>query len=327
MVSHQKRIENLLSGLKLDRVPVALWRHFPVDDQTPEGLARATINFQNNFDFDFVKVTPPSSYCVRDWGMKDEWRGSPEGTRDYLNKVIYTPEDWRKLPVLAPDRKSLGSQLSCLKLLNKEFTGDTPVVQTIFNPLSQAKNLVGKENLLLHLRLHSDALHAGLRTITDTILEYLNRIKSTGISGIFFAVQHAQYNLLTEWEYREFGTRYDLEILQEARTMWFNILHIHGTNIMFNQFIDYPVQVINWHDQETSPSLDLGKDLFPGVVCGGLDRDKTILLGTGKDIQDEAHQAINITSGERFILGTGCVIFTTVPYGNIKAVRNSVEKL
>ena len=42
----RERLEACLSGRLLDRPPVALWRHFPVDDQTPDGLAAATIEFQ-----------------------------------------------------------------------------------------------------------------------------------------------------------------------------------------------------------------------------------------------------------------------------------------
>ena len=37
--------------------------------------------------------------------------------------------------------------LECLSLLVKELGPDTPVIQTIFNPLSQAKNLAGREPL------------------------------------------------------------------------------------------------------------------------------------------------------------------------------------
>ena len=50
----------------LDRSPVALWRHFPVDDQRPETLAAATLDFQHHYNFDLVKVTPASSFAIKD---------------------------------------------------------------------------------------------------------------------------------------------------------------------------------------------------------------------------------------------------------------------
>ena len=69
MITHRTRLEACLSNQPVDRPPVALWRHFPVDDQTPFGLANATLVFQKTFDFDLVKVTPSSSFCLKDWGM------------------------------------------------------------------------------------------------------------------------------------------------------------------------------------------------------------------------------------------------------------------
>ena len=88
VLTHRERLELCLAGEIPDRVPVALWRHFPVDDQIPAGLAAAAINFQRNFDFDLVKYTPASSFCIKDWGSQDQWRGNTEGTRDYTYNVI-----------------------------------------------------------------------------------------------------------------------------------------------------------------------------------------------------------------------------------------------
>ncbi len=39
-MNYRERMENCLAAEDTDRPPVALWRHFPVDDQTPGGLAR-----------------------------------------------------------------------------------------------------------------------------------------------------------------------------------------------------------------------------------------------------------------------------------------------
>jgi len=325
MTSHRQRLEACLSQAPVDHAPVALWRHFPVDDQTPEGLAAATLAFQKIFDFDLVKVTPESSFCLKDWGARDEWRGATEGTRDYTNRVIQRPEDWARLPILDPTSGYLAAQLTCLRLLVKELGPDTPVIQTIFNPLSQAKNLVGGADLLVHMRRFPDALHSGLKTITDTTLRFIEAAIQTGISGVFYAVQHAQYGLLSEKEFLEFGRAYDLELLAPAKELWLNMLHLHGTEVMFDKVTDYPVSVINWHDRETSPSLAEAQVQFPGVVCGGLRREETMVLGSPEQVRAEARDALQSTQGKRFILGTGCVLPITAPYGNIMAARRSVE--
>jgi uroporphyrinogen decarboxylase len=42
-------------------------------------------------------------------------------------------------------------------------------------------------------------------------------------------------------------------------------------------------------------------------------------------VQNEAADAIQQTSGKRFILGTGCVVPIIASHGNILAARKSVE--
>lgn len=324
-LNHRGRLEACLADEAPDRPPIALWRHFPVDDQAPDSLAAATIDFQRVYDFDLVKVTPASSFCVKDWGALDEWRGASEGTRDYTHRVIQRPEDWEQLEVLDPGRGYLADQLKCLNLIVKGVGPDVPVLQTIFNPLSQAKNLVGREELLIHLRRYPEALKVGLHNIAQSTQRFIESALKTGIAGIFFAVQHAQYGLLSANEYAEFGRPYDMEVLQPASRLWLNMIHLHGEQIMFDRFLDYPMAVINWHDRETLPSLLEAKSRFAGAVCGGLRRWETMVLGTPDQVLAEARDAIQATDGQRFILGTGCVLPIIAPRGNILAARGSVE--
>ncbi|MGE5221048.1 MAG: uroporphyrinogen decarboxylase family protein, partial [Omnitrophica WOR_2 bacterium] len=201
----------------------------------------------------------------------------------------------------------------------------TLLIQTIFNPLSQAKNLVSKENLQAHLRRYPQAVHAGLRTITETTRRFIEAARETGIAGVFYAVQHAQYSLFNHEEYAAFGTAYDLQVLEPAEGLWLNMLHLHGEEIMFDQFVDYPVAIINWHDQETAPTLRQAQELFTGTVCGGLQREATMVLGTPHQVAAEAQAAFEATGGKHWILGTGCVVPITAPYGNILAARRSVD--
>ncbi len=324
MISHRQRLQACLSGEKPDRTPVALWHHFPVDDQSPQRLAEATLAFQHTYDFDLVKVMPASSYCLKDWGAQDEWRGSTEGTRSYTTAVIQQPEDWKRLPVLDPYAGELGSMLACLNKITSELGSDTPVIHTIFNPLAQAKNLAGEGRLLVHLRTNPDALHAGLQTIAESTRRFIQAARQSGIAGIFYAVQHAQLELLTPQEFSTFGIEYDLQILETANSFWCNMLHLHGLDVMFDLFLDYPIQIINWHDRDTAPSLSEAQKKFKGVVCGGLQREH-LALGTPKTITAEARDAILATGGRRFMLGTGCVMPVITPYGNIMAARRSVE--
>jgi uroporphyrinogen decarboxylase len=325
-LSHRERLEACLSGEEPDRTPVALWRHFPVDDQTPEGLAVATAAFQRSYDFDLIKVTPSSSFCLKDWGADDQWTGSVEGTREYQRTVIQRADDWPRLPILDSKHGKLRDQLTCLRILITEFSPQIPVVQTVFSPMSQAKNLAGGDNLLVHMRQNPEELLAGLEKITRSTILFLEELRKLGADGIFYAIQHAQYGLLSEAEFQKFCRPFDLRILDAARSMWLNIAHIHGENIMFDQVVDYPVGVLNWHDRHTPPSLAEAAQKFKGVLCGGLRRWETMVLGNSIQVQNEARVAIQAMQGKRFILGTGCVMPIVTPHGNILAARESVTQ-
>ena len=324
-MTKEERLRLALHGEAVDRPPVALWRHFPGDDLRPADLAAATVAFQRRYDFDFVKVTPASSFCVQDWGAEDRWVGNLEGTRDYTTYPVQSPEDWRRLRPLDPTRGALGAQLHCLRLIADELLGEVPFIQTIFSPLAQAKNLVSREQLLVHLRRAPDAVRAGLEAITETTIRFVMAACETGIAGLFYAVQHAQYGLLSVDEYATFGRPYDLRVLEAARGLWLNVLHLHGTDVMFDLLADCPVQVINWHDRETWPTLAEAQRRFGGAVCGGLQRWDVVVRGTPEQVREQAADAIAQTGGRRFILGTGCVTPIVAPASNIRAVRQAVE--
>lgn len=322
MITHKERIQAAMQGEILDHPPVALWRHFPVDDQSPQLLAEAQLHYQQEYDFDLMKATPASSFCLKDWGVDDEWVGDTEGTRRYTKRVIRDPRDWESLPLLEPTAPRLAGQLECLRLIRAKLSPDTPLLQTIFSPLAQAKNLAGNDLLLEHLRHHPGAVMKGLKIISETTRRFIEAARATGIDGIFYAVQHAQRQLLSFEEYKVFGLIFDRETIEPAQDLWCNMLHLHGQEIHFQLANELPFQIVNWHDRETYPSLTEAQSLFRGVVCGGMRQD-TLVYRDQTEVQKEAADAIQQTGGKRFLLGTGCVVPVIAPHGNILAATTS----
>ncbi len=324
-MSKRARLEATFAGAEVDRPAVALWRHWPIDDLRGDELARATITFQKTYDYDFIKVTPNSNYCVAGYGAETVWRGNEEGTYLWGPRVIRQAEDWTALRPLDPHAGLQGEVIKANHLVGKEFGDEVPFILTIFNPLSQAKNLAG-ERLIADMRQHPDAVKAGLATITESILRFIEALKPTGAAGIFLALQHASYDLLTEAEYREFCRPLDLKILQATGDMWFRLIHLHGANVMFDMVADYPAQLINWHDTETPPTMAEAMQRTDKALCGGLRQWETMLRGTPESIQAEADAAMVATGGKRFVLGTGCVTPISAPTSNLVAARRAVER-
>ena len=326
-MNKRDRLEAAINGdAAVDRVPVSLWRHFPVDDQYPDQLAAATIEFQNLYDFDFVKVTPSSSFCIRDWGASDEWRGNPEGTREYTHRVIAHADDWTRLTPLGPHKGALGDQLRALEMIRKGLPPSVPVIQTVFSPISQARNLIGADKFPSHARQHTAELKSALDAVTESCLRFVDEAKKIGIDGIFYAIQFASTRVFSEQEYRALGEAHDRKILEATSDLWLNVLHLHGDDVMFDVISQYPAQVINWHDRETPPTLVEGKKKFRGAVCGGLRQWETMVRGDPDSVRAEAKDAIEMMNGRGLILGTGCVTPITAPRANLRAAREVVGK-
>ncbi len=324
-MNKRERLEATIAGQSTDRTPIALWRHFPGDDQDPISLAEATLAFQKRWDFDFTKVTPASSFQIKDWGAQDQWLGNIEGTRKYTYHPIEHSADWRNLKPLDPRSGALGNQLKCLDRVVKALP-DTPVIQTVFSPLAQAKNLAG-DRLLNDIRHHAKDFKAGLEIITQSTIDFVEAIKSTGAAGIFYAVQLATSNSLSSTEYAEFGKEYDLRILSALKNLWLNVAHIHGDNIYFDLIADYPIQVWNWHDRDTGPTLKDGLNKIKGAACGGLNRDMVMLRGRSEAVRIETQDAIDQANARRLIIGTGCVMMIPTPEINIKTAIEASQNL
>ena len=324
-MNRRERLERTFAGEETDRTPVALWRHFPGDDQRAADLARSTVEFQMTFDWDFVKLTPASAYSVIDYGVQDQWEGNTEGTRVYTKRAVSRSLDWTSLRTLDPQRGELAKALDALRLVCEALNGEVPVLMTVFSPLAQAKHVAGNEAMLRDMRVHPDRLKSGLSVLTETTLRFIDAMRRLPVAGIFYAVQHASYGLMSEAEYREFGLPYDQRILDTLPDrFWFNMVHLHGNDPMFRLARELKVQAVNCHDRGTEPTLTQARLLFDGALCGGLATDEHVHLGTPSAIRDAARDAMGQMNGRRLILSTGCVAPVTTPLSNLRAARDVV---
>jgi uroporphyrinogen decarboxylase len=328
-MNKRERLEKTFAGEASDRPPVALWRHWPGDDQRASDLALACTAFQNNYDWDFIKVSPTRNYAVTDYGVQDHWTGNLEGARDTTRFIVQRSLDWTEMRPLDPVRGSLGRQLECLRLISEGLKDqDTPVLMTIYSPLAQASFASGSDLLLRYLRTNPDRLHTGLNTLTESTLRFIDELRRTPVAGIYFVVQHANYDMMSAEEYASFGLPYDRKIMDSLPGhWWFNMLHLHGQAPMFPLVDQFNVQAVNWHSHESEPDLALGRSQIIGAACGGLSPWEHLHDGTPGMIREAAREAIQITNARRFILSCGCETLISSPQSNIRAVREAVESV
>ena len=198
-MTHRERIVATLAGGEVDRPAISLWRHFGGIDMTSEGLADAMIGFQAAFDFDFVKFMPTGTYTIIDWGAETAWEPNDTGIRTVKRLPVRAPEDWARLTDLDTSADVLGMVNDALSATVRAIGRDTPVLQTIFSPLSTARKLGGSATLA-HMRQDPEAFAIGLATIERVTARLVSDAIERG-ADIFYAVQSGSADILSQKEF------------------------------------------------------------------------------------------------------------------------------
>lgn len=326
-MNNRERLERACAGEATDRPPAALWRHFPGDDQRAADLATSIVEFQRTYNWDFTVIMPPKSFCTTDYGLQDEWRGAPNGERTVSKHPIVRSLDWTTLRVLDPMRGGLGRMAECARMVVETLNDETPVLHAIFSPLAQARHLCGDAALRRFLRLDSGRLHTGLNVLTENTLRFIETLKRLSVAGIYYIVEHADYEMLSEEEYATFGFAYDCKIMESLPTRWwFNLLRFDGALPMLKFASRFPAHALSWQDRDGEPDLVQGKTLFAGAVCGGLSPCAHLAEGTPITVREAVSDALQKTAGRRLILSSGSPLHMTTPLSNIRAFRQAVER-
>ena len=321
-MSRPERIQAALKRQPVDRVPYAVWRHFPALDRSPAGLAQSTLRFHERYGSDFLKITPTGGYAVEAWGCVESDEVRPDGHRACARCAVRDAADWKSIRPLDPETApGYAEQIETIVRLGFDRRiADAPVVPTLFSPLSLARKLSG-DRLVTDLRERPDLVIGALEAITETLIRFAERALTEGLAGIFYSIQAASRTVHTEGEYARFGEPYDRRFLDSiAARSTLTIIHCHGEELMFDRLARLRGHAWNWDDRATPPSLAQAAALVPGAVIGGLHQWRTLRDGTPDAAVAEARDAVAQTSGRGLIVGPGCVLPMNTPDANVAAV-------
>ena len=324
-MDHWHRVEAAIAGEAVDRPPIALWRHFPDDDQDPGKLVEHTLAWQQRWDFDLVKFMPSGTYGVEDWGAVSAYQGQANGARAVVKPAVARTQDWLAIRDLDVRKGIYGRQNQALREAARRLEGRVPILQTVFSPLTTARKLA-TDRLFADLRRAPETLHRALRVITDVTVRFARDALDAGAHGVFLATQLASHRLLRADEYRQFGKAYDLEVLQAlAGKARLSMLHVHGDDIMFDELADYPVEMLNWHDRIAEPTLRTAAARFPRLLVGGLNENGALARGELAAIDAEVRDALAQTGGRRIMIGPGCVVPVAVTDAALEAALRATR--
>lgn len=319
-MTHRERVAATLRGEAVDRPAISLWRHFGGIDMTSQGLTDAMVGFQRAFDFDFVKFMPTGTYTIIDWGAETVWEPNATGIRTVKRVPVRSVADWAALEDLDTSAGVLGMVNTALAATVAAVGPDTPVLQTIFSPLTTARKL-GGDATLAHLRQDPEAVTAGLATIERVTARLIDDAVARG-ADIFYAVQSGTADVLSRDEFETWETAPAARLLRSLPSETIVVLHTHGDHLWFDEVTGWEVDAINWHDRLAGPSLAEARARTDKAVIGGIEAWSDLRSGTREDIQAQVRAALDSTSG--VIIGPGCVIPADAAAHLITAAREAV---
>ncbi len=337
--SRRERMWAIANGEPADRPPVSAWRHFPGQEDNATSLARAMLEFQDKYDWDYMKVNPRAVYYHEAWGNEYDYSRYNDVLPTRVKHRIHDSQDLHTLQELPGTAGPFGEQLESLRLIKSRTPKDLPIFQTIFTPIGVLANLCGLRSLgryreapregsalIKMLAEDREGVHAALRAIATTLASYAAAVLETGVDGIFYAaLGMARTGYFTRDEWDEFVKPYDLVVL-EALKPGLMMLHTCGINGNPEWFVDYPIHILHWAESATgNPSLrDSTAWIGRKVPMGGVDER---FFGTGAvaGIAAKAREAVSAMSGRPFILAPDCSVSIHSQEDELRAFRAAVE--
>lgn len=307
-LSKEERVRRALASSPVDRPPYSFWSHFPGIDLDPDALIRHTMQFAAALDLDFVKAMSNGLYCVEDWGVAADYSAIGQGG---VARVVSTPvlaaADWRgieRLPVSAP---ALARELRHLAGLAGALGRETPLLATVFSPLTIAHKLAGAA-LERDIREAPGLVLEALEKIALTTADFARAALAAGCAGVFFAVQDADPRRIEDATYAIFGEKFDRIVLDAAAAGWFNVIHMHGDNVLFDRLKNYPVAALNWHIGEAEPEIGAYREAGGNMpIVGGLRRDGLTRCDIAA-VAADLGRIFACNDGRGILVSPGCVI-------------------
>ena len=326
-MTRRERVLAALRGDPVDRVPISFWMHNFATENSADGLAVETLRLARVFDWDFLKPQSRAQCFAEMWGLT--YRPSTERATPFT--ATHTPlssvADVRRLRPVDPRGGALGEQLAALATIRAAVGRDTPIIWTVFAPMMVMPYLVtgGRAQAVALGRTEPKAVDMALAAIAETLAEYARACVLAGADGLFYATNIARADGLTVEECRRFQRPHDLRILNEVESAPFNLLHVCGPGIHFDEFADYPVSAFSWALGGGNPTLAEVHRRTGRAVVGGLPAKPDIATMSAEALAARAQRAIDEMHGRALLLGPDCSINPDTPEALLHAAAAVVR--
>lgn len=284
-----------------DRAPVLLWKHFRVDE--PRHLAELTVAFQRRHRLAAAKLMPDIPILFPDLSLSS------------FSQLAHL-RSFGEVRTVGRAADYLAAVAHARALLDRQEM----LLATVFSPLGLVGLWCGPEAIPELAAAPRAVAHEVLWALAGLVAQLAGACVSAGADGIYYACWGQ--DLLSEAEYAELGTPYDLAGLRGAARARVRLLHLHGPVLRSpSRYRDYPVEVVGWSEAGGSLGLAEGAAHLPGrLIMGGISelQDRP----PGEEERRHLRELLD-QLGERLVVAPGC----SLPDGTTEETLDGLRQL
>lgn len=326
-----ERVKAVLEGKPVDRPPFIAWGpHLNLEDKHVGDFTKAVIAYENQHDFDILKVMQNGLYNTEDYGQViDEC----ENSEDPCFKKTRIPafnsiEDLKNATTKDVTKGAMARETESIKILCEYYKDKVPVLPTIFGPYRMLWQLTGYipkrpemayrkvtfigDSMMQFAKEHEEVYFHVMEVLTQQVIDIMNAFLDVGAAGFFFCPGGTYPDACTEEEYLKYIRPFDEKALKavEERS-WFTMLHICGSKVNFmDHMLDLPAPALNWEDASPdNPSIEDVRKKTDKVLMGGVDRNADFYGGNREKVKavlkEKTKEAMR-QGGAKFIASVGC---------------------
>ena len=298
----RERVLTALDGRRVDRLPFTVWRHHYFQDRTAEGLAEATVRFYQRHHLDMILFTPGPFYMAEAWGMDIRAFGNDDIPHYIVSPIVERAPDWRHLPEIDLETCSLQREIQAVRQVRQQLgQDDVPLIVQLLSPLTTA-DMLCNGRIVEDLRSFSNDLRSGLQVIATLTRDFALACLDAGADGFFFISRFASRDKMRTREYRDFGQRFDAEVLEPlADNAAIRLLCLEGENLFFDLADRYPVQAVCWETWRADLSMAAASRQVRCGLMGGLN-PMVFAGGSAQDVRGEIAEAVSQTGGWHLLI-------------------------
>lgn len=297
----------------------------------PKRTADALIAVTDKLELDIFCTLTDLSVEAADFGQEILYPESEAAYPANDNRLIKSIDDYRKIePLNMKYARRMNAHIELCDILMQRRGKEFPVVAFIFGPLGIASMLRDQADIYLDLIDEPDTVKSTVEAITQTLIEYCDKLIATGVHAIMIDTLFASASIMSKKMWMEFEGPYVKRIADHIHSKGCMVMiHNCGNGIYFD------VQIETMKPEAIS-FLHAPDDCKDFAECKEKYGKKTTLIGcvaptwlpsaTYDEVLRESEREIDIFApGGGFVLATGCEYPANLDLNNARAMVEAAK--